>query len=68
MTIDEQTDDFQFKLRNLVEYYHAEFDIPFHSIIGVIEEVKKEYMELGDDIIMEIEDDDDEEGWKKCHR
>ena len=67
MTPDEQTDDFQFKLRNLVEYYHAEFDVPYHSIIGVIEEVKKEYMELGNDIIFEV-DDDDEEDWKKCHQ
>ena len=45
MRIDEQIDEMQFRLVNTVEWFHQEFDIPFHAIVGVLEDVKKDYMD-----------------------
>ena len=69
MTQDEQIDDLQFKVTNIVDYYHKEFDIPYHAIIGVLEEVKRDYIETRSEIIFEVDDDDDDDAdsWKCQH-
>ena len=69
MKQDEQIDDLQFRITNLVNYYHREFDIPYHAIIGILEEVKLEYIELRNGIILEVDDDedDDADSWKCQH-
>ena len=68
MKLDEQIDDLHNKITNIVEWYHKEFDIPFHAIVGILEEVKQYYME-DHSLIFECEikaddeeDDDDDEG------
>ena len=60
MKLHEQIDALQHKLTNVVERYHKEFDVPFHAIIGVLEEVKKHYMEDHTfDFECDIDDDDE---------
>ena len=41
MRLDEQIDELQFKIVNIVDWFHEEFDIPFHAIVGILEDVKK---------------------------
>lgn len=60
MTLEEQIDAFHFKIESVMEYFQEEFDIPYHAYLGVLEEVKKDFLEKSNDIIFEIEDDDDE--------
>jgi len=43
--LDEQIDELQFKIVNIVDWFHEEFDIPFHAIVGILEDVKKDYMD-----------------------
>tara|TARA_Y100000004_G_C8777086_1_gene353282 strand:+ start:140 stop:340 length:201 start_codon:yes stop_codon:yes gene_type:complete len=56
----EQIDSFQFQLENTIKYYMDEFDIPFHAIVGVLEEVKKDFLDSASEIVFEIEEDEDE--------
>ena len=60
MTQDEQIDSLHFMLESVIEYFQDEFDIPYHAYIGVIEEIKKDFLEKSNDIIFEIEDEEDE--------
>lgn len=57
----EQIDAFQFQIENTIEYYKQEFDIPFHAIVGVLEEVKKDFLDQAGEIIFEMEDDEEDE-------
>jgi hypothetical protein len=60
-TLCEQIDEFQFKIENTIDYYVKEFDIPFHAIVGVLEEVKKDFLDSASDIVFEMDEEDDEE-------
>lgn len=56
----EHIDDFQYKIENTIEYYMEEFDIPFHAVVGVLEEVKKDFLDSASEIVFEIEEEDEE--------
>jgi hypothetical protein len=59
--VDEQIDTFQFRVESIIDYFESEFDIPYHAVIGVLEEVKKDYLEKSNEMIFEIEDENENE-------
>ena len=61
MRVDEQIDTFQFRVESIIDYFESEFDIPYHAVIGVLEEVKKDYLEKSNEMIFEIEDENENE-------
>ena len=38
-----QVDAFRFEVINLIDRYHADWDMPVEAVIGVLEDVKLEY-------------------------
>ena len=53
----EHIDAFQFQIENTIDYYKTEFDIPFHAIVGVLEEVKKDFLDQATEIVFEQDED-----------
>jgi len=55
----EHIDAFQFQIESTIDYYKNEFDIPFHAIVGVLEEVKKDFLDQATEIVFEQDEEID---------
>ena len=61
MTIDDQTDTFQYELAKLVYRFKREYDLNDYTIAGCLDFCKLSVLTETDDVIFTMEDDTDEE-------
>jgi hypothetical protein len=61
MTIDDQTDTFQYELAKLIYRFKREYDLNDYTIAGCLDFCKLSVLTETDDVIFTMEDDTDEE-------